>query len=81
VKRIKNNEVLFIDKINCAAKLGVRSIASSAIDRTPACVHSSAVRSVAGASLCSVRSIVSVAFDRTMCDRSQITALMEHRAG
>jgi hypothetical protein len=65
VKKTKNNEVLFIDKINRAVRSGVRSIAGSAIDHTPVCVRSSAMRSVAGASPCSVHSIVGVAFDRT----------------
>jgi hypothetical protein len=31
------HKVLFIGKIKCAARLGVRSIARGAIDRSPVC--------------------------------------------
>jgi hypothetical protein len=70
----------------------VRSIAGDAIDLIPTCVQSFDVRLVAGASPCSVCSIVGVvfdhnAFDHTFCYRSHVTAhgssveAMEHRAG
>jgi hypothetical protein len=79
VKKNENNEILFIDKIKCAARSGVRSNASCAFDRTPACVRSSDVRSAAIASQCHVRSSVGICV-HTYCVRPQITALKSHSA-
>jgi hypothetical protein len=39
VETNENNEILFIDKIKRAARLGVRSNAGGAFDLTPACVR------------------------------------------
>jgi hypothetical protein len=41
VETNENNEILFIDKIKHAARSGVRSNASCALERTHACVCSS----------------------------------------
>ena len=76
--QMKLQRVLFIDKVKCAARSGVRSIVNVAIDRIPACVRSYTVRLVAASSQLRVRLIVDVAFDRnafdcTICDQSQIT--------
>ena len=78
-KKMKIHNVLFIDKIKCAARSRVRSIAGVAIDCIPVCVRSYDVRLVAAPCQLRVRSIVDVAFnynafDHTMCDRSHITA-------
>ena len=78
--QMKLRRVLFIDKVKCAARSRVRSIADVAIDRIPACVRSYVVHSVAASCQLRVHSIVGVAFDhtafdRTICDQSQITAL------
>ena len=59
-KNKKIHKVLFIDKIKCAARSGVRSIAGSAINRSLACVRFHDVRSVAGP----------CKFDRGRCVRS-----------
>ena len=45
--QMKLHKVLFIDKIKCAARSGVRSIACGVIDRIPTCVRSYDVRSIA----------------------------------
>jgi hypothetical protein len=75
----ENNEILFIDKIKCAARLGVRSNAGCVFDRTFACIRSSDVRSAAVALQCHVRSSVGDCV-RTYCVRLQITALKSHGA-
>ena len=72
-------KVLFIEKIKCAARSGVRLIAGGAIDRNLACVRSYDVHSVVSPCQLRVRSIVGVAFDRTafdckICDRLHVTA-------
>jgi hypothetical protein len=67
---MKYKKVLFIDKIKGAARSRVRSIASPhAFDRM-LCVRPQA----------HVCLIVCCAFDRKVCDRSQITALKSHEA-
>jgi hypothetical protein len=68
VETNENNEILFIDKIQRAARSGVRSNALT---------HASAlldVRSAVVAMQCHVRSSVGIAFDRIKCVRTQITA-------
>ena len=70
---MKLHKVLFIDKIKCTVRSGVRSIAGGAIDRSPACVRSYALCSISGPyafdsrrlSLTALRSIAQYAIDRT----------------
>jgi hypothetical protein len=50
VETNENNEILFIDKIKHVARLGVRSNAGCAFERTPTCVQRSGARSTAKAS-------------------------------
>jgi hypothetical protein len=50
VETNENNEILFIDKIKCAARSGVRSNTGCAFERTPTCVRNSSTRSTAKAS-------------------------------
>jgi hypothetical protein len=66
------HKVLFIGKIKCAARSGVRSIAGGAIDRSPVCGQSWVLRSISGPytfdhrhlSLITLRSIAKCAIDR-----------------
>ena len=79
VENEKIQRVLFINNFNVLSNACLRPIAGGAIDRILACVRSYAVCSVATPSQLSVRSIAGSAFDRTaldrtMCDRSHITA-------
>ena len=69
-KKKKLQRVLFIDKIKCAARSGVRLIAGCAIDRNPACIQSYDVRSVVDLCQLNVRSIAGVALDCTAFDRT-----------
>jgi hypothetical protein len=76
----ENIKGLFIDKIKCAVRAGVRSIAGGALNPSPTCVRQYVVRLISGSH---VHSIVCCAFNRTafdreMCDRSQIIALKSH---
>ena len=57
VKWNENIKVLFIEKIKCAARLGVRSITWSTLDRNLICTRSSNMRSV----------VASCTFDRGRC--------------
>ena len=58
-KKTKYTQGLFISKIKCAARSGVRSIAGSALEHKPPCIRSFDVRSTTK----------SCTFDRVLCVR------------
>jgi hypothetical protein len=67
----------FIDKLNRAARSGVRSNTGCVFDHTPACVRPYAVRSTSGLR---VRSTVAYAFARSVFDRSLYVRPADNRS-